>query len=141
MTEYATPTNTSNPIMNPGLYWRVSAFALAAVALLGIVWNAVEGENNVGITDVLQFDWTHNIVHVVLAGAAFIFGFANLPGKVVKTAAIVFGVVYLGLGILGFVLGNGEEVAMSMNLEWGENALHLLLGGWGLVAGLGSRYE
>jgi hypothetical protein len=141
MSEYATPTNTTNPIMNPVTYWRVTAFAVAAVALLGIVLNATDNANLLG-KNFLAFDWTHNIVHVVLALAAFVFGYANLPGKVVKTFAIIFGVVYAGLGVLGFFvtspMGTG---ANSMHLEIGENLVHLLLGAWGLVAGFGAKYN
>ena len=142
MTEYATPTNTTNPIMNPVLYWRVSAVALAATAVLGIILNAIDQPNLLG-EDFLAFDWTHNIVHIVLAGAAFVFGFANLPGNIVKTFAIVFGVVYAGLGIVGFITGvvDGLEETLSLHLEIGENIVHLLLGGWALVAGFGARYE
>ena len=142
MTEYATPTNTTNPIMNPVLYWRVSAVALTATAVLGIILNAVDKPNLLG-EDFLAFDWTHNIVHIVLAGAAFVFGFANLPGNIVKTFAIVFGVVYAGLGIVGFITGvvDGLEETLSLHLEIGENIVHLLLGGWALVAGFGARYE
>jgi hypothetical protein len=136
MSETVTPTNTTNPVMNPLLYWRVSAFALTAVALLGIVLNAI-GEGTLLGADFLAFDWSHNILHVVLAGAAFIFGFAALPGKTLKMFAIVFGFVYLGLGVLGFVV---DEVG-PIHLELGENLVHLLLGAWALVAGFGAKYD
>lgn len=133
MPEYAAPTNTSNPIMNPVIYWRVSAWTLAATAVLGIVMSAVnDGEF---IDGFLNFDWTHNIVHVVLAAAAFLFGYANLPGSTAKTFAIIFGFVYGGLGAFGLFV---DEVG-PMHLEMGENLIHLLLGAWGLVAGFGSK--
>lgn len=139
MTDYATPTNTSNPIMNPLTYWRVSAFALTAVALLGIVLNAI-GEGDLLGKNFLAFDWTHNIVHVVLAIAAFIFGFAALPGNVVKTFAIMFGFVYAGLGVLGFFVTDGVFGSGNVALELGENLVHILLGAWALVAGFGAKY-
>lgn len=136
MSEYATPTNTTNPIMDPVLYWRVSAFALTAVALLGIILNAIGQENLLG-ENFLAFDWTHNILHVVLAIAAFIFGFASLGGKVVKTFAIVFGFVYGGLGVLGFFVHSVGPI----HLELGENLVHLLLGAWALLCGFGAKYD
>lgn len=136
MSETAThTTNASNPIMNPVLYWRVSAFALTAVALLGIVLNSI------GIGDLLgsflTFDWTHNAVHVVLAAAAFIFGFANVGPAMTKTFAIIFGFVYAGLGVFGFF---ADLSFIGLGLELGENLVHLLLGAWALVAGFGARY-
>jgi hypothetical protein len=144
MSEYARPTNTTNMILDPVVYWRVSAFALTAVALLGIVLNAV-GKPDLLATDghshLLPFTWTHDIVHVVLALAAFVFGFANLPGRVVKVAAIVFGIVYAGLGVVGFFtaepLGGGN---MVLHLTETLNAVHILLGGWALVAGFAAKY-
>ena len=145
MPETARPTNTTNPILDPVIYWRVSAFALTAVALLGIVLNAT-GNGNLLATGtthnhLLPFTWTHDIVHVVLALAAFIFGFANLPGRLLKAFAIIFGVVYGGLGIVGFVtanpLGTGN---LALNLTETLNAVHLLLGAWALVAGFGAKY-
>ncbi len=137
MSDYATPTNSTNPIMNPVLYWRVSAFALTATALLGIVLNAIDQGTLLG-ADFLAFDWTHNILHVVLALAAFVFGFANLSGTVVKAFAIIFGFVYLGLGVVGFVIGNAQSLG-PITLELGENLVHVLLGGWALVAGFGAK--
>lgn len=134
MSDYATSTSARNPVMNPTVYWRVSAFALTAVALLGIVLNAMNEGALLG-ANFLAFDWSHNILHVVLAGAAFLFGFGNLPTKLVRTFAIVFGFVYAGLGVLGFMVA---EVG-PIHLELGENLVHLLLGAWGLVAGFGSR--
>ncbi|MHB1261546.1 MAG: hypothetical protein ACYC2H_07500 [Thermoplasmatota archaeon] len=134
MSDYATSTTTRNPVMDPTVYWRVSAFALTAVALLGIVLNAMEQGTLFG-ADFLAFDWSHNILHVVLAGAAFLFGFGNLPTNLVRTFAIVFGFVYAGLGVLGFFV---SEVG-PIHLELGENLVHLLLGAWGLVAGFGSK--
>ena len=86
MSEYATPTNTSNPVLNPRTYWRVSAFALTAVALLGIIVNAITGEVS-GIPSFREFYWTHNILHVVLAAAAFVFGFGHVPGKLFQHGA------------------------------------------------------
>ena len=134
MSELATPTTTRNPMIDPAVYWRVSAFALTAVALLGIVLTAMDQATLLG-SDFLAFDWSHNVLHVVLAGAAFLFGFANLPARLVRTFAIVFGFVYGGLGVLGFFVA---DLGIS-HLELGENLVHLALGAWGLVAGFGSR--
>src|SRR5687767_13788222 len=134
MSELATPTSRRNPIVDPAVYWRSSAFALTAVALLGIVLTAMDQADLLG-SGFLAFDWSHNILHVVLAGAAFLFGFGNLPAHLARTFAIVFGFVYGGLGVLGFFIADLGVI----HLESGENLVHLLLGAWGLVAGFGSK--
>jgi hypothetical protein len=141
MSEYAKPTNVTNPVVDPTTYWRVSAFTLLAVALLGTVLNLV-GEPDLLGAGFLAFDWTHNIVHFVLAAVALLFGFANLPGGAVKGFAIAVGAVYLGLGALGFVpaVADGLDDALLLHLELGENLVHVLLGAWGLVAGIVARY-
>lgn len=142
MSEYATtPTNTDNPIFDPRIYWRVSAFALTAVAVLGILVNAVTGQSEAGIANFLEFDWAHNVVHLVLAGAAFFFGFANVSGQTAKTFAIVFGFVYAGLGLFGLVAGPLDyTLGNILSLELGENLVHILLGAWALTAGFKAQY-
>jgi len=144
MSDYAHPTNTTNPILDPVVYWRVSAFALTAVALLGIVLNATSNGNLLAMGAAhnhgLPFTWAHDIVHVLLALAAFIFGFANLPGRVVKAFAIVFGVVYGGLGIVGFFTANPLGTGLALNLTETLNAVHLLLGAWAILVGVTAKY-
>lgn len=140
MSEYATrPSNTDNPILNPRTYWQVSAFALSAVAVLGIIVNIVAG-NNAGVDDVLKFDWTHNVLHVVLAGTAFVMGFGKVPGNVSKTMAIAFGFVYLGLGAVGLIGGLTFEILDLISLEIAENLIHIVLGAWALTAGFAAKY-
>ena len=144
MSEYARPTNTTNPILDPVMYWRLSAFALTAVALLGTILTAIGKPDLLatgGHDHLLPFTWTHNLLHFVLAAAAFVFGFANLPGNVVRVFAIVFGVVYGGLGVLGFFLSNPLGGGLALHLTETLNAVHLLLGAWALVAGLVARYD
>lgn len=142
MSTYATenPTNTDSIFLNPRVYWKVSAFALSAVALLGIVVNIFAG-NNEGIANFLKFDWTHNILHVVLAGAAFLFGFGNFSGQITKVFAIIFGFVYMGLGVVGLIGGLTFEIADLISLELGENLVHVVLGAWALTAGFAARYD
>jgi hypothetical protein len=148
-TAYATRTPTTNPILDPVTYWRVSAFALTAVALLGVVFALMSGGGHESTKDqMLAFDgnhglgltWTHTAVHFVLAGAAFLFGFGNLAPNVTRTFAILFGFVYAGLGVVGFLFANPLGDGLALNLGFSLNAVHLLLGAWALAAGFGARY-
>jgi hypothetical protein len=139
MSETASATfQNSNPIKNPVTYWRVSAIALGAVAVLGILLNSI-GQSELLGANFLAFDWTHNIVHVVLAAVAAVFGFGNLGAGITKTMAIVFGFVYAGLGILGFIAGDALS-GIGLHLELGENLVHIILGAWALTAGFGAKY-
>jgi hypothetical protein len=130
MSEYATPPSGVKTILNPTMFWKVTAYAVSAVALLGIVLNSMDNADALG-ADFLAFDWTHNILHVVLAAAAFLFGYGSLAPNVAKTFALIFGVVYLALGVVGFITDVGP-----IGLELGENLVHILIGAWGLIAGI-----
>src|SRR5688572_13320805 len=81
----------------------------------------------------------HNVVHIVSGAIALYFGFAGtLSGA--KTFALVFGVVYLALGILGMALGTGNDrmwnVAGILHLGQADHAIHVLLGVVFLAGGL-----
>jgi hypothetical protein len=80
----------------------------------------------------------HNVVHIVSGVIALYFGFAGtLSGA--KAFSLVFGVVYLGLGILGMALGTGAEQHWSVGpLHFGQvdHAIHILLGVVFLAGGL-----
>ncbi len=136
---------TSNLFSNVDLYWRVSAIALGAVAVLGIALTAIGGNNayvpNVeAMESILVFDWAHNIVHVGLFAIAAAFGFGSFSQALSANVAKVIGVVYLALGVAGFVPGVVETLdsLIGLHLEAGENILHIALGSWGAYAGFTS---
>ena len=80
----------------------------------------------------------HNVVHIVSGAIALYFGFAGtLAGA--KTFSLVFGVVYLALGILGMALGTGEDRMWMLGpLHFGQadHGIHVLLGVIFLAGGL-----
>jgi len=85
----------------------------------------------------------HNIVHLVTGVLALYVGLKGSAGGA-KTFCLVFGVVYLLLGICGFVMGTGADrmlVVMAGQLEFGtiDHAIHLLLGIIFLIGGLTTR--
>ncbi|HKU76304.1 MAG TPA: DUF4383 domain-containing protein [Pyrinomonadaceae bacterium] len=81
----------------------------------------------------------HNLVHIVSGIVALYFGFAGTMSGA-KTFALVFGVVYLALGILGLALGVGEDrmwnVAGILHLGTSDHGIHVLLGIVFLAGGL-----
>ena len=80
----------------------------------------------------------HNVVHIVSGVIALYFGFAgSLSGA--KAFALVFGVVYMALGILGMAMGTGEGrmwMVGPLNLGQADHGIHILLGVVFLAGGL-----
>ncbi|MBI2077198.1 MAG: DUF4383 domain-containing protein [Euryarchaeota archaeon] len=135
----------NTPILNPKNYAKITGIAIAAVALLGIVLSLMGTSGNYGLFcdgavtcttetgaqgSFLGFDWTHNIVHVVLAAVALYVGFMA-TGNLVPLYAKVFGIVYAALGVFGFIVAD----LGILHLELGENLVHLVIGVWGVCAG------
>lgn len=79
-----------------------------------------------------------NVVHIVSGVIALYFGFAGtLSGA--KAFSLVFGIVYLALGILGLALGVAPNRMWTVGpLEFGtsDHAIHILLGVVFLAGGL-----
>lgn len=83
----------------------------------------------------------HNLVHIVSGAVALYFGFAGTLSAA-KAFSLVFGVVYMGLGILGMALGTGEQrMWMVGPLHFGQadHGIHILLGVIFLAGGLFTR--
>ena len=80
----------------------------------------------------------HNIVHCVSGIIALYFGFAGtLSGA--KAFCLVFGVVYLALGILGLAMGTGTDRMLMLgplHLGQADHGIHILLGVIFLAGGL-----
>lgn len=138
----AEDTESDNPIANVDIYWKVSGLALAVVALLGITVNAIGGNyayvpNVEFMESVLVFDWAHNILHVALAALALTFGFGDFDLDLSKNIAATIGVVYIALGVLGFIpfVADLLRSLLTLQVEAGENVIHLALGTWGAYAG------
>jgi len=139
MDSYATKTTTRSPLMDVTFAWRSTAFVLLLVAVLGFVLNLLGDGNQLSFGNTfLTFTWTHDVLHLVLAGAAFLFGFSNLPHSAVRWAAVLFGVVYAGLGVVGFFALQAPSDAL-LALTPTLNIIHLLLGGFYLLTGIASK--
>jgi hypothetical protein len=86
-----------------------------------------------------HLDPAHNLVHIISGVIALYFGFAgSLSGA--RGFCLVFGVLYLALGLVGLVIGDP-----AMNREWRvgpllwgtvDHGIHLLLGAIFLAGGL-----
>lgn len=81
----------------------------------------------------------HNLVHLLSGVIALYLGFSGTLSAA-RTFCLVFGVVYLGLGILGMVLGDASMNRMwhvgPLDLAMQDHGLHILLGAVFLAGGL-----
>ncbi|HEX6043938.1 MAG TPA: DUF4383 domain-containing protein [Pyrinomonadaceae bacterium] len=107
--------------------------------ILGVVFVLV-GVIGFAKSDLLGAHLTpvHNVVHLVSGAIALYFGFAGtLNGA--RAFCLVFGVVYLALGILGMAIGTGaDRMWMLGPLHFGQadHGIHVLLGVIFLAGGL-----
>jgi hypothetical protein len=81
----------------------------------------------------------HNLVHLLSGAIALYLGFSGSLSAA-KTFCLVFGIVYLGLGILGMVMGDPANNRMlhvgPLELAMTDHGLHILLGAVFLAGGL-----
>ena len=80
----------------------------------------------------------HNVVHIVSGVIALYFGFAGSLSAA-KAFSLIFGVVYLGLGVLGSALGTPPDRMFHvgpLDLGMSDHGIHILLGVIFLAGGL-----
>lgn len=108
--------------------------------ILGVVFLIV---GVLGFTQILtplgaHLSPVHNMIHIVSGVIALYFGFAgSLSGA--RGFSLVFGIVYLALGLFGLLLGTGPSKMWHLGpLELGtaDHGIHLILGAVFLAGGL-----
>ena len=113
----------------------VIGWVFLIVGILGFVPNPLVGEDALFHTDL-----NHNIVHL-LSGIIFLWVAYKAPQKSAMVMK-VFGVVYLLVAVLGFVMADGGSILGLIEINHADNWLHVLLGvvilGAGIMAGKGS---
>ena len=85
-----------------------------------------------------HLDKYHNLVHIVSGIIALYFGFAGSLSAA-KGFCLLFGVVYLALGVLGWFVGAGADHLLKvgpLHLATVDHGIHVLLGVILLAGGL-----
>ncbi|MFP5247742.1 MAG: DUF4383 domain-containing protein [Thermoanaerobaculia bacterium] len=116
---------------------RVATVLGLGFLLVGIIGFLVPGFLGAHLT------LAHNIIHLVTGAVSLWIGLKGTPSAA-KTFCIVFGAVYVLLGIAGFVAGTGEMKMLTIipgQLELGtvDHIIHIVLGAIYLVGGLATR--
>ena len=112
---------------------KIMGFIFLIVGIVGFVQPNIFG---------FHLSEIHSIIHLATAALAFYFGF-GASAQAAKTFAIVFGLIYLGLGVLGFAMPNlvanilqAHQVrGISRNLT-PDNILHIIIGAIFLASAL-----
>src|SRR5499426_1674132 len=112
---------------------KILGVVFLIVGLLGFVSPNLLGMHLSGI---------HNIIHLISAALALYFGFAASPSAA-RTFSLIFGAVYLALGVLGFIAPGPVIRLIQAHLTPGglrglsaDNIFHMLLGVVFIIAGL-----
>ncbi|HEY0355999.1 MAG TPA: DUF4383 domain-containing protein [Flavisolibacter sp.] len=115
----------------------VIGFIFIAVGLLGYVDNPIVGESE---NVIFHADSVHNWVHII-SGVLFVLIASVAPSRA-RTFLIIFGIVYLAIGILGLMrIGDDEmtQVFGFLHVNSNDNYLHIGLGVLILLAGVAAR--
>lgn len=116
-------------VKNTALFW---AIAFVAAGIIGFIPNPV-----VGSGALFETNFAHNMVHVVTAVTFFVFMMRDEGSQIMFMK--VFGITYLGVGVLGFIwLGGAAETMLLgfIRINFLDNFLHIGLGGGILASGI-----
>lgn len=113
------------------------AFAFLAVGILGFIDNPLIGKSD---TAIFYADTFHNWVHIV-SGILFLLVALASPGSA-RGFLILFGIVYLALGVIGIIQfgtdGMGKLFGL-LHVNGADNYLHIGLGILIALTGLSAR--
>ena len=116
------------------IYALLFGVVLVAAGIVGFFYSADFGkpgdvDDVLGILDVNGW---HNLVHI----ATGVIGLA-VAGSYggARTYALGLGVVYIGVAIWGFIIGDGHSILSIVPVNTEDNVLHLLIGVAGFSAG------
>lgn len=98
------------------------------VGVLGFVSNPIVGATGIFVTDML-----HNIVHLLVGVILLAVAFASAKSSGLWLK--IFGVIYLLLAVLGFVMAPSGGMVLGMMTNTADHWLHVVLGIVLLAAG------
>jgi len=107
------------------------------VGLLGFIDNPIVGSSENAI---FHADTVHNMVHII-SGVLFVLVAVSAPASA-STFMVIFGIVYLAIGILGMTSVGEEGMAKVLgflHVNAADNYLHIALGIAIALAGIITR--
>jgi Domain of unknown function (DUF4383) len=124
------------------MYALVIGFTLVAAGILGFFYSASfgtgDGTDREALLGILDVNGWHNLVHLA-TGALGLLVVGSYGGA--RGYALGLGAVYLGVALLGFIAGDGDEIFNLIPVNTEDNVLHLLFGVAGVGAALATPAE
>lgn len=116
-------------------YAGIVGGTLVVAGIIGFLYSTAFGSPGDvdAVLGILDVNGWHNIVHIA-TGALGLLAFAA-GGYAMRQYALGLGVVYIGVAIWGFIIGDGASILGFIPVNTEDNFLHLLLGITGVAAG------
>jgi hypothetical protein len=115
---------------------QIFGIVLLLVGVLGFIPGITTDEMLLGIFHV---NAAHNVVHL-LTGAVALYAAMQADDKAAKLYFQVFGVVYLLVTVLGFIVGDGMILGFLSN-NAADTWLHVVITLFALYLGFGTKSE
>ena len=118
------------------------AKTLSTILGIGFILVGIAGFLAPGLLG-MHLTLAHNLIHLVSGALALYFGVAGTLGAA-RMFCLVFGAVYLLLGLAGIVAGDGEARMLTvipgeLILGMPDHIVHVLLGALFLIGGFTTR--
>ena len=116
------------------LYALIVGATLVVAGIIGFFYNSTFTSNKSVHDDVfgiLAVNGWHNVVHIVTGALGLL-----ALGYAARLYAGGLGIVYIGVAIWGFIIGDGHNILGFIPVNTEDNFLHLILGVLGIAAGI-----
>jgi hypothetical protein len=115
----------------------VIGLTLVAAGILGFFYNSSfgtgDGTSRDAVLGILDVNGWHNVFHIV-SGVVGLMVAGSYGGS--RGYALVLGLLYVLLSMVGFIAGNGDELFNLIPVNTEDNVLHLLIGIAGVWAAI-----
>lgn len=121
---------------NPSkVYALVVGGTLVVAGIIGFFYNADftdDKDVREAVFGILDVNGWHNVVHIATGGLGLLAFAAGAYAA--RSYALGLGVVYIGVAIWGFAIGDGDSILSIVPVNTEDNILHTLIGVLGLAA-------
>jgi hypothetical protein len=113
--------------------------ALTVAGIIGFFYNSdFTSDKSVrdAIFGIFDVNGWHNVFHIATGVIGLVAAGSYATGR---NYALGLGIVYIGVAIWGFIVGDGDSILSILPVNTADNVLHLLIGVAGIAAGTATR--